>query len=184
MTYQGWLKRERERAHLSQEKLGMLAGLGRTYINKIENEKIALPNYETRQKIHDVLGTSEQELKDLGIVHDRGAAYNVTAAVVAASQQDPRIRETLAAVELLPPAGQQLVVDYVKALLTAEATKGEYGHLTPQSIRLLRQVLDEAENAAAEPAEDKQIATITGTDGKQYLGPVMENVRRKRAAGE
>lgn len=68
MSYPQWLRMNRKLKEFTQEELAEKAGLGRTYINQIENGRIALPQRQTRLKIHDVLGTSEDELYDLNIV--------------------------------------------------------------------------------------------------------------------
>lgn len=70
LTYRDWLKNTRKNAGLSQEALGERASLGRTYVNRIERGHIDLPHYETRQRIHAVLGTSDTALRELGILGD------------------------------------------------------------------------------------------------------------------
>jgi len=67
MTYAEWLRAARKRNNYTQGQLGELAGLGRTYINTLENGGVQLPTKETRDKIHGVLGTSDEELIDRGV---------------------------------------------------------------------------------------------------------------------
>jgi transcriptional regulator with XRE-family HTH domain len=47
-------------------------GVDPTYISQLEKRTTA-PSYETRQRIHEALGTTEDELIALGIVRARGA---------------------------------------------------------------------------------------------------------------
>lgn len=61
-TFGEWLRIERKRAGMSQEGLARKAGLGRTYIIKLERGGVVLPTRETRDRLHAVLGTSEQQL--------------------------------------------------------------------------------------------------------------------------
>jgi len=67
-TYSDWLKAKRREQKLTQEKLAEESGLGRTYINAIENGRIKLPQFATRAKIHSVLGSSDDELVDLELL--------------------------------------------------------------------------------------------------------------------
>jgi transcriptional regulator with XRE-family HTH domain len=72
-SYGQWLKAKRGRrgepGFVSQEELAQKIGVSRTYVNQIEAKPAGSPpNYETRQKIHAALGTSEEELRRLGIV--------------------------------------------------------------------------------------------------------------------
>ncbi len=70
-TYAQWLKAKRREQGLTQEQLAEASGLGRTYVNAIENGRIKLPQFVTRQKLHDVFGSDEAELIDLELM-----AYN------------------------------------------------------------------------------------------------------------
>lgn len=63
-----WLRERRLARGLSQEGLARLAGMDRPHISIIEQGRIALPRYETRQFLHKHLGTSESDLIALGIV--------------------------------------------------------------------------------------------------------------------
>lgn len=61
MTYGDWLRQQREQRGLSQEKLGELAGVDGTYINKIENRRVKTPYHPLRSRIHAVFGTSDSD---------------------------------------------------------------------------------------------------------------------------
>lgn len=56
------LRRARTRAKLSQEQLADLAGLNRTYVNKIETGRIYRPEDENIEKLAAALGMTPDEL--------------------------------------------------------------------------------------------------------------------------
>lgn len=70
--YGKWQIETRKRVGVSQQRLAEMSGIDRGHISKIETGKVELPLRETRDKIHAVLGTSEQELVELGIVEGHG----------------------------------------------------------------------------------------------------------------
>jgi transcriptional regulator with XRE-family HTH domain len=78
-TYSQWLRSARMRQGLTQEELADRSGFDDSYINKVERGHIKLPTYETRQRIHTVLGTSDDDLRSLGIIRD--ATFRVEPAV-------------------------------------------------------------------------------------------------------
>lgn len=57
-----WLRQHRRRLGLSQEGLARRAGVERTYITRLESGIIRMPQEDTRAKLHEVLGTSEEQL--------------------------------------------------------------------------------------------------------------------------
>jgi transcriptional regulator with XRE-family HTH domain len=67
-TYGTWLKRTRKARGVSQERLSELATIDRGHLSRIENNRIDLPQWETRQKIHQVLETTDEELVAAGIL--------------------------------------------------------------------------------------------------------------------
>lgn len=75
LTYGDWLKAAREDAGMTQKALALAIGLkgddARTYISTLERGKINMPNLENRERIHAVLGTSEQDLIRAGIIEGR-----------------------------------------------------------------------------------------------------------------
>jgi transcriptional regulator with XRE-family HTH domain len=89
MAFQAWLKRERKRANLTQEELGERAGLGRTYVNKIERQRVDVPTYETRQKLHKVLGTSE----DVDLSRNANLQIGTTTATAGAHPPTVEVRD-------------------------------------------------------------------------------------------
>ena len=56
MTFGERLRRTRESVGMTQEGLGELVGVDRTYINKIENGTIKRPRYELRRDLEAALG--------------------------------------------------------------------------------------------------------------------------------
>lgn len=68
LTYGEWLKRSRRRRNITQETISDRAGIGRSHISAIENGRIGLPEGPTRLRIHAVLGTTEDDLVEVGIL--------------------------------------------------------------------------------------------------------------------
>ena len=71
MTYGQWLRTKRKDLGLTQRDVEERARLGLNALSKIEND-IRKPVYETRQVIHAVLGSSDADLADHGILEERG----------------------------------------------------------------------------------------------------------------
>lgn len=67
-TFGDWLRSKRKARRLTQEELAVDAHLNRTYINAIENGRVQLPTADTREKLHRVLGTSDQDLISAGLL--------------------------------------------------------------------------------------------------------------------
>lgn len=61
-----WLAFTRKRRKLTQAQLANASGLNSTYISKIERNEIDFPRDVTRESLHMALGTSEDDLVDLG----------------------------------------------------------------------------------------------------------------------
>lgn len=57
-----WVRRHRRRLGLSQEGLATRIGVERPYVTRIESGMIRLPQIETRERLHQVFGTSEEQL--------------------------------------------------------------------------------------------------------------------------
>lgn len=74
-TFGQWLRGKREETGLSQERLAVAVGVDRAYVNKVERGKVNLPNPETRERFHQVLGTSEEDLVRAGIVQGVRQTY-------------------------------------------------------------------------------------------------------------
>lgn len=66
-TYGDWLKRNRLSRRLTQGGLESQARLAEKYVSRIENRG-TLPEEEVRQRIHDVFGTSDEDLVAEGIL--------------------------------------------------------------------------------------------------------------------
>lgn len=76
MTFADWLHRERTRLGLTQKEVAERSGFDDSYINKVEQGHIKFPIYESRQRIHGALGTTEDDLRKAGVIRDatrRGA---------------------------------------------------------------------------------------------------------------
>lgn len=67
-TFAQWLKSARREKHMTQDDLAEKSGLGRTYISAVETGKVKLPQSQTRERIHNVLGTSDLQLVDYGLL--------------------------------------------------------------------------------------------------------------------
>lgn len=68
ITFAQWLRRERKIKGLTQAELAESAQLGRTYVSALESGRVILPQRRTRLAIHHILGTSDDEMIDLGIL--------------------------------------------------------------------------------------------------------------------
>ncbi len=115
-SYADWLRSTRNAARVSQQRLSDLTGIDRGHLSKIENGRIDLPGYETRQRVHAVLGTSEDDLIALGIVRGHAAPLRPVQAVRderALSTPDP----LAGAIARLSPAQRALVSDLVEGLI-------------------------------------------------------------------
>lgn len=69
MTFGAWLRaaRRSHRPPISQERLAEKTGIDRAHLSRMENDKVGLPLYETRQRIHQALGTSDDDLHAAGV---------------------------------------------------------------------------------------------------------------------
>lgn len=67
MTIGDWLKREREARRLSQAGLERQAAISDKYVSRIENNK-AFPTDDVRERIHNVFGTTDEDLFKEGIL--------------------------------------------------------------------------------------------------------------------
>lgn len=70
LTFGAWLRsaRSNHQPRISQERLAELTGIERSYLSRIENDHVAMPTYETRQRIHQALGTSDEDVARAGVV--------------------------------------------------------------------------------------------------------------------
>ena len=72
-TWGAWLKHKRgkrgEPGFITQGELARRMNVSRTYVAQLE-EMNESPTYPTRQKVHEALGTTEEDLVALGIVRD------------------------------------------------------------------------------------------------------------------
>lgn len=66
-TFGAWLKRERLRRNMTQGELEKRAGLSFAYVSRVE-KGTQLPAEETRQRIHNVFGTSDEDLAEVGVL--------------------------------------------------------------------------------------------------------------------
>lgn len=87
-----WLKSKRGRrgepGFVSQAELARRMDVDPTYVSQLER-KAEPPTHQTRQKIHAALGTTEQDLKDLGIIRD--IIINVPLIHTEAKAHDPSV---------------------------------------------------------------------------------------------
>lgn len=67
-SFASWLKAKRRETKMTQAELASATGLDRTYVTQIENGRVRLPQWSTRQKFHDVFGSDDTELVDLQIL--------------------------------------------------------------------------------------------------------------------
>lgn len=81
MTFSEWMKRRRKEMRMTQAHLADQAGFTRSYIVTLEGGGVTLPQARTRNRIHRVLGTDDEELQDLGILanDEYGGEYSPNA---------------------------------------------------------------------------------------------------------
>lgn len=68
-SFDVWLRKMRKRAGLTQAALGDTAGLNRTYINRLEHGASELPKRATRNKLHGVFGSTDDDMIAAGVFH-------------------------------------------------------------------------------------------------------------------
>ena len=68
LTYGDWLKEARRARGLTQKRVSEVAGMGVSHVSRIENGGIDLPTKATRDRIHEALGTSDDDLVSAGIL--------------------------------------------------------------------------------------------------------------------
>lgn len=66
-TFGVWLKRERLRRNMTQGELEKRAGLSFAYVSRVE-KGTQLPTEDTRRRIHEVFGTSDDDLAGVGVL--------------------------------------------------------------------------------------------------------------------
>ena len=79
VRYGAWMKKARNEKGITQVELATATGIGQTYLSKIESGKVDLPNAEMRDRIHDVLGTSERDLVEAGVIVTEGRDWRTGA---------------------------------------------------------------------------------------------------------
>ncbi len=123
MHFGDWLSAKRgkrgEPGFVSQRELARRMGVDPTYISQLERRETA-PSFDTRHRIHKALGTSEDELKTIGILPDGQADWELTIGAPPASHPTPAMitqpakRETL---EAFYELGPQITEDDAQSLL-------------------------------------------------------------------
>lgn len=87
ITYGQWLKDKRgyrgAANFMSQAALAERVGIDRTHIVQIESGRIGMPDYALRQRIHEVFGTSDDDLRAVGIIRDAIGRVVPTATAIA-----------------------------------------------------------------------------------------------------
>lgn len=66
-TFAGWLKKQRTARRYSQGELANATGIARSYITRIEGGGVTFPEVETRDKMHEVFGTNDDDLVEAGV---------------------------------------------------------------------------------------------------------------------
>jgi transcriptional regulator with XRE-family HTH domain len=86
LTFGEWLQGKRGRkgdpGFVSQNELAKRMGVTRSYIGQLEDPTKPTPTFPTRQKVHAALGSSEQELVDLGIVRTHSPLSGSSAVIL------------------------------------------------------------------------------------------------------
>jgi transcriptional regulator with XRE-family HTH domain len=127
---------------MTQQQLGDAIGADRTYINKIENGKSGLPLYETRKKLGDVLGFTDDDLRG-DILDSGGDVYGQTDLV----RISPSLANALMELseEELPTGVRR--VDYAQMEPVARVTRA-FGLLSPLQRDLVARALESLTRAS------------------------------------
>lgn len=123
-TFGAWLRQARRshRPPVSQERLAEITGIDRAHLSRMENDKVGLPLYETRQRIHQALGTSDDELRAFGVALriDHTAAPARQAPLDAFAADDPEnVRELIALLRTVRLTGERAAL--LHGILTSMA---------------------------------------------------------------
>ena len=70
-TFGDWLKFERAARRLSQAAVERAAEISHSHYSKLENNKIPQPQDETRERLHRVFGTTDDDLVTAGVMRTR-----------------------------------------------------------------------------------------------------------------
>ncbi len=68
VSFGQWMKSRRQHMGLTQYDVEHQTGIARSHLSAMENNRINLPDEETRAKIHGVLDTTEDDLVAVGIL--------------------------------------------------------------------------------------------------------------------
>lgn len=152
VTYGTWLKEQRAGLRMSQEVLEQRANLSARHVSKYENGKLNIPTDDVRMRIHEALGTSEEDLVDIGLlrrVEYRGNVYyNPIRDEGRASQDAPPIPGTLPLADVVS-AFRDAARDYV---WTPAMVRGVIGNV--HSLGSIQQEVDDARiSGKDEPGE-------------------------------
>lgn len=97
-SFAAWLKQRRRERRLTQAQPVAQAGLSRTYVVKRESENVLLPQSRTRDKLHAVLGTDDDEVQELGLVNWDYTGYEYSPIADAAATHQRQEEEQIRAV--------------------------------------------------------------------------------------
>ncbi len=68
VTFGQWMKAKRRHLGLTQYDLERDSGIARSHLSKIENDGISMPEKATRERLHEVLGTTDDDLVAVGLL--------------------------------------------------------------------------------------------------------------------
>lgn len=140
MEFGDWLRVERRSRGLTQREVEEAAEISHSHYSKMENGGIKLPAPETRKRIHEVFGTSDDDLVAAGILELRTFrsidGQRETTLYVPPAEEDRRDETAREALQRL----ERLVADDAPGT-AAGAMEGLPAHLRTSFLKL--QGLDE-----------------------------------------
>lgn len=68
LSYGHWLKEQRGLRRMSQAEVEERADLAQRHVSKFENGHLSMPTEDVRLRIHAALGTTEEDLVDVGLL--------------------------------------------------------------------------------------------------------------------
>ncbi len=108
-TYGEALRRVRARKKVSQDELVRRTGMDRSYVSRVENGRITMPQEDSRERFARALGVTNEEIfAEMGLVTEERPEY--------AAGVDMEEHEVRVILDQLTNEDRSLVVDFIQLL--------------------------------------------------------------------